>query len=180
MKSKGAPKTNFIITSQRSSIYSHKTSDIPIVTDQDADTMDSDKLIEINESDNTLSSSTSLAQSSTSCSGYEIHDNENFNDKENTSTTITAVTATTATSDLLTKSSSISSFKRDLARGPEQARAFILLGPYQPVTISPTINPWLPSSFYNFNSVLGSTWTHPVKLQKNDDFVLRQVFIYAL
>ena len=120
---------------KKNSISSHKTPDIPIVTDQDADTIDTDKLIEINESDNTSSSSTSLSQSSTSCSGYEIHDNENFNDKENASTTITTTAATpatviTTTNDLLTKSSSISSFKRDPATGPEQARRFILLGPY--------------------------------------------------
>ena len=61
-------------------ISSYKILDISTVTDPDANIIDIDKVIEINKSDNTPSSSTSLSQSSTNFSEYEILDNENFND----------------------------------------------------------------------------------------------------
>ncbi|CAF1258602.1 unnamed protein product [Rotaria magnacalcarata] len=135
---------------KKSSISSHKALDTSSITAQGVNTIDTAILIETNESNN-ASSSILLSESSTSSSDseYEIQDNENLKDKESASTTTTATattiltTPTITTNDLSTKSSSsstTSSFKRDPARGPEHAREFILLGPYQSVTSFPTVN----------------------------------------
>lgn len=134
---------------KKRSTSSHETPDIHIITVQDVNTIDTDKSVEINESGSILS--TSLSQSSASSSAYGAQDNNNINNKENTSTTkatANAITTTTATAtanaittnDLLTQSQLISPFKRHPARGPEHAREFILLGPYQSITTFPTIN----------------------------------------
>ncbi|CAF1033274.1 unnamed protein product [Rotaria sordida] len=98
--------------------------------------INTNELIVLNELDDRLS--TSLSSSTSTCFELENQDNENLNLKENEFTTTRRTT--TDNHELLAECSQMNSFKRDPDRGPQAAKEFLLLGPYQPITTFPTIN----------------------------------------
>ncbi|CAF4636014.1 unnamed protein product [Rotaria sp. Silwood1] len=98
--------------------------------------INTNELIVLNELDDRLS--TSLSSSTSTCFELENQDNENLTLKENEFTTTRRTT--TDNHELLAECSQMNSFKRDPGRGPQAAKEFLLLGPYQPITTFPTIN----------------------------------------
>ena len=116
------------------SIFSHGTCESHHIDATDKDVINTNKIILLNELDD--NSSTSL---SSSIITRFNQDSENLNLKENS---FIATTTTPNSDKLLSEISLLNSFKRDLGRGPEAARDFLLFDPYQPVFFStiPTIN----------------------------------------
>ncbi|CAF0940276.1 unnamed protein product [Adineta steineri] len=115
---------------------SHETSDIHHIGATDTDVTNINETIAQNELDTTLSqSSSSLITTSFDSSNQDI---ENSNSEQ--IRFMSATKKTTDNHDSLASSSQLNLFKRDPGRGPEAAKEFLLLGPYQPDIIFPTIN----------------------------------------
>jgi hypothetical protein len=120
-------KLSYYFTNKSTS--SHETCESNHIDATDKDMINTNEIVILNEPDGN-----SLAPLSSSTITCFDQDSGNLNLKENRFTTATN------SDELPSESSLLNSFKRDPGRGPEAAKEFLLLGPYQPVTTFPTIN----------------------------------------
>ncbi|CAF1589553.1 unnamed protein product [Didymodactylos carnosus] len=116
------------------STSSNETCTTHSITTMDKDVVDTNEITVLNEIDGNALTTSSL--SIFPCFESQSQDSGN-SDIENR---LTTTTTTEINREPFSDCSQLNPFKRDPGRGPGAAREFLLLGPYQPITMFPTIN----------------------------------------